>query len=547
KVQRLEHPLAYSLLPAFAQVFPALTATPTSGYELIIYGPEAELAKTDSFFEGLKERAGSMKVITLPPDSRCQRADVLPLLRMNFSSNGLIFTPGAKTDQLLVWGPGSLHETVEKFVAEICQTSNETTYKTLPVVHTTVPSAVAFLAKVCPNAEITPDAAKRQIVVYGSPLQLEAVEKALKAFDIPTDPSVERVVRGYTWPYAGSFWKTYAEVSATFPAPQATITYASDMSEIVVAAPEEVQAQAAAYIEARRAEAAKRGPSLKAYYLTRVNFTKLVQIVPTVVPGAAIYPGKGSNEVFVVANEINHEKFLETLTRLETVPEGADVDGIEPKIYQVSAQGATAAIGLLTPQIPGAVMYPLSGSRLVVWGSVSDHERVAKALEVVGEAFPNVTLKKYPIVHLRFDDIIGFMKARFPVGEAYFYASSDGSLMCQAAEVVQAQVVELLASLDVEDGPESKIVPRAYDISDIPVASHVYVAQALTRMAPEAIQLPTSTPGFLVVSARPSVHKKIEEHIAELLKERPNANKTLVAYNLRRMTLAQLSAMILPL
>ncbi|MBQ8362615.1 MAG: hypothetical protein IJX36_01645, partial [Thermoguttaceae bacterium] len=135
----------------------------------------------------------------------------------------------------------------------------------------------------------------------------------------------------------------------------------------------------------------------------------------------------------------------------------------------------------------------------------------------------------------------------FPTNEAYFYPSSDGALMCQAAEVVQAQVAELLASLDVEDGPESKYVPRAYDISDIPVASHVTVSQALVRIAPEAIQLPSSTPGFLVVSARPSVHKKIEEHLAELLKERPNANKTLVAYTLRRMTLPQLSALILPL
>ncbi|MBQ8286091.1 MAG: hypothetical protein IJZ10_07290, partial [Thermoguttaceae bacterium] len=547
KVKRLENPIAYSILPAFAQIFPAITATPTGAYELILYGPEAELAKTDAFFEGFNERPGQMHLITLPAESRYLRDRMVNIIRTNFAPNGITVYPGANSDQLIIWGPEPLFERLDQFVAEICKTPDESAYKTFPVVHTTVPAAVAFLAKVCPNAEITPEPARNQIVVYGSPDQLTAVENALKALDVPTDVSVQRVVRGYTWPYAGSFWKTYSEVSATFPYPQAIMSQSTDFSEIIVTATEEVQAEVAAYVEARRVEAEKKAPSLKAYYLTRVNFTKLVQIAPTVVPGVAIYPGKGANEVFVVATEINHEKFLQTLTRLETIPEGADVDGLEPKIYQVSPQGATAAIGLLTPQIPGAVMYPLSGSRLVVWGSVSDHERVAKALEVVGEAFPNVTLKKYPLVHLRFADVVGFMTTRFPTNEAYFYPSSDGSLMCQAAEVVQAQVVELLASLDVEDGPESKIVPRAYDISDIPVASHVYVAQALTRMAPEAIQLPTSTPGFLVVSARPSVHKKIEEHIAELLKERPNANKTLVAYNLRRMTLAQLSAMILPL
>ncbi|MBQ7813598.1 MAG: hypothetical protein IJ387_03785, partial [Thermoguttaceae bacterium] len=547
KVKRLENPIAYSILPAFAQIFPAITATPTGAYELILYGPEAELAKTDAFFEGFNERPGQMHLITLPAESRYLRDRMVNIIRSNFAPNGIAVYPGANSDQLIIWGPEPLFERLDQFVAEICKTPDESAYKTFPIVHTTVPAAVAFLAKVCPNAEITPEPARNQIVVYGSPDQLTAVENALKALDVPTDASVQRVVRGYAWPYAGSFWKTYSEVAATFPAPQAIISQSADYSEIIITASEEVQAKVAAYIEARRVEAEKKAPSLKAYYLTLVNFTKLVQIAPTVVPGVAIYPGKGSNEVFVVATEINHEKFLETLTRLETIPEGADVDGIEPKIYQVSPQGAQAAIGLLTPQIPGAVMYPLSGSRLVVWGSVSDHERVAKALEVVGEAFPNVTLKKYSLVHLRFADVVGFMTTRFPTNEAYFYPSSDGALMCQAAEVVQAQVAELLASLDVEDGPESKYVPRAYDISDIPVASHVTVSQALVRIAPEAIQLPSSTPGFLVVSARPSVHKKIEEHLAELLKERPNANKTLVAYTLRRMTLPQLSALILPL
>ncbi|MBQ5789010.1 MAG: hypothetical protein IIW01_01865, partial [Thermoguttaceae bacterium] len=485
-------------------------------------------------------------LITLPAESRYLRDRMVNIIRSNFAPNGITVYAGANSDQLIIWGPEALFERLDQFVAEICKTPDEATYKTFPVVHTTVPAAVAFLAKVCPNAEITPEPARNQIVVYGSPDQLTAVENALKSLDVPTDASVQRVVRGYTWPHQGSFWKTYSEIASTFPYPQAIMSQSTDYSEIIVTATEEVQAKVAAYVEARLVEAAKKAPSLKAYYLTRVNFTKLVQIVPTVVPGVAIYPGKGSNEVFVVATEINHEKFLETLTRLETIPEGADVDGIEPKIYQVSPQGVQAAIGLLTPQIPGAVMYPLSASRFVVWGSVSDHERVAKALEVVGEAFPNVTLKKYPIVHLRYTDVLAFMSTRFPTNEAYFFPSSDGALMCQAAEVVQAQVVELLKSLDVEDGPESKIVPRAYDISDIPVASHAYVASALTRIAPEAIQLPTTTPGFVVVSARPAIHEKIEELIAEMIKERPTASKTLVAYTLQRLTLAQLSATILP-
>ncbi|MBQ5789002.1 MAG: hypothetical protein IIW01_01825, partial [Thermoguttaceae bacterium] len=38
KVQRLQNPIAYQLVAALAQIYPAITATPTSGYELILYG-----------------------------------------------------------------------------------------------------------------------------------------------------------------------------------------------------------------------------------------------------------------------------------------------------------------------------------------------------------------------------------------------------------------------------------------------------------------------------------------------------------------------------
>ncbi|MBQ8363658.1 MAG: hypothetical protein IJX36_07010, partial [Thermoguttaceae bacterium] len=104
KVKRLENPIAYSILPAFAQIFPAITATPTGAYELILYGPEAELAKTDAFFEGFNERPGQMHLITLPAESRYLRDRMVNIIRSNFAPNGIAVYPGANSDQLIIWG-----------------------------------------------------------------------------------------------------------------------------------------------------------------------------------------------------------------------------------------------------------------------------------------------------------------------------------------------------------------------------------------------------------------------------------------------------------
>ena len=518
---------------------------------IIAIGPAKELEKLDEIVDSLQEEnykksLGVMRLFRVPEASKYNRDRVVNIVNANFATNGVSAYPGAIGDQILAWGLSRDLDTVEKFLDELFAQPNDLEYETFHVSRTTLQAVRALFEQVCPNIEIIPNVEQRSIVVHGNAEQRAQCRAALEAFNKAPESDSALVLATYTWDDVVSYWPVYSELMSHFQPLGAIIAPATDSYSYVVTTTEANQETIAKYLEMRRKDQAERTVQLRAYYLTRVNFAKVVQIVVPLLPAVGVYPGKGANEVFVVASPLNHEKFRMMLSQLESTPEGEEANGISPKIYRVSAQAASTAVAILQPQLPGVAMYPLSGDRLLVWGSVSDHEYVEKALETVAEAFPEPELKRYPLLHLRLVDAIGYCQNRF-AGQASFFASTSGDLMVVGPAPVQEQVASLLAEIDVENSGESRYIPIAYDISDIPVASHPYVSQAIASICYDCVQLPTATPGFLVVYARPNDHKKVKEVIDEMIKSRPAATQTMALYSVRRMTLPQLTALLLPL
>ena len=473
KVYRLDSMIGTQLQAAISSIFPTCVPYAFSSYEVFVYGPSSELEKVDEFVKTLtednkfdKNRRG-MRLFQLPEEAKYNRDRMVNIINSNFASQGISAYQGAVANQIIVWGLPTTLDQVGKFIDEITSVPNDAVYKTYPIAHADITTTVTFLAKVCPNLEISPDVARRQIIVFGTPLQHASIEKALEAFDQPIDESVQSVVNTYAWDDYASYWSVYAELRANFPG--YIITSSTDQG-YVVSAPVQIQEKIGQYLHSRRLNQVDLGLRLETYYLERVTYTKLVQISPILLPTVSVYPGKGANEIFVIASPSNHYRFKQMLAQLESAPENGGEFGIEPKIYKVSPGAASTTVALVQPQLPGVVMYPLSGDRLVVWGGKADHEYVERALDTIAEAFPTVELKKYQLHYLRIADVISFLQTRFAT-EGQFYASTSGDLMSVAIPQVQEKVASMLSELDVEEAEDSRYIPTAYDISDIPVAS----------------------------------------------------------------------------
>ncbi|MDO5749355.1 MAG: hypothetical protein Q4Q42_06945, partial [Planctomycetia bacterium] len=545
RVLRLGSPVSYQVASGLRLTYPTCTSFATNGNELIVTGPESEVAKCEELVGELNkeqyERIGNFLTLKVPAESNYNRDTLITILRGHFTSLGISPYPGLSPDQITIWGREDSLEFVSKWFNELVATPNEASYVTYPLTNTRLDLAVAFLSKVCPNASITPDPTRNCLVVYATPEMQTAVADALKEFDKPVVEGAEIVGATYDWKDQATFWAIFAELRQRFP--EATIMPLG--SQYYVTAPKQVQDKLGDYISRRITSVVDNAFAFEPYYLKNINLTRLVQISQYVLPGVWIFAGKGTNEIFAVATPQNHAKLKKLIAAMEALPPDSEAQGITPKIYKISTLGANLVIPTLQPQLPGVVMYPLPNNRIIVWGSEAEHAHAEKVLETFAEAFPESVLAKYPVVNLNVTDILSFCQSRF-VGQAVFWPASTGELMCQAPADIQTEVESLIQRLDVRN-PDMEFVPVAYDLSDIPATSHPLLVGNIQRVDPTAIILPSSTPGFIVLYARPATQKRLGEVVEELLKERDSAQQKMVAYTVKRLTYPQLSGLLLPL
>ena len=238
KVYKLGVNIAYQLSATVSSVYPSCTATPTSGCEIIVVGPEAEMEKVDAMIEAINKDEYDklvypMQLLTLPPDSKYNRDRLGSIINGNFSPVGVSAYPGAVSDQIITWAPPAMQERVKKFFDAIVTTPADEVFKTYPIRYTDIGLAVSFLSKVCPNLEITPDYPRRAVVVFGSPDQQAVCAKALEDFDQPEVEGAENMLATYDWADPSTFWGVFAELRANFPGE--LITTVSNLQFVITA------------------------------------------------------------------------------------------------------------------------------------------------------------------------------------------------------------------------------------------------------------------------------------------------------------------------
>ena len=170
KVYRLGAPIAYTLSQAAQRVINGVYAIPTSGYELIAYGPQEEMNKLDEFINSVKDEnydkeRGIFRLISIPEETKYNRDVFVGILNQNFNAIGVSAYPGAISNQVILWGLDTNLDRAQQFVDEILKTPNEATFKTYTVQHTEPTIAHTVVARVCPNAEITPKYSERQLLI----------------------------------------------------------------------------------------------------------------------------------------------------------------------------------------------------------------------------------------------------------------------------------------------------------------------------------------------------------------------------------------------
>ncbi|MBQ3387893.1 MAG: hypothetical protein IJG60_01615 [Thermoguttaceae bacterium] len=546
KAYRLASPIARQLSDALEEQAPEARFITPDPYQIIALATEADQAKIERFLSALTDLETSethfnMKSVFLPEGCMVPRDTVVHYLTSQFLREKGYAYSAAHANQIILWGTPRVLEEMQKFIDETCNANQEESYRSYPVDHLTPAEAAALLQKLVPNTTVTPDAANKKITVLGSPFVQKRVETALAEIDAKRTGGAALTTEYYSMAgmAPGLFPSVYTALVRQFP--QAVIVPDAVYGQFAIVATEETQEQIAGFFDSMKAKQLEAAPVFEVYGLTQTNCKTLIPILAQSVPGAIVFPGKAPSELYAFAKPEDQDKVRSIVAKVDTIDENAE--GMQPKVYRVDARHAAQAAAQLAPSLPGAQLYPLTGGGVLMWGSPADHQRAEAYFGTFAEAYPEPVVRRYQLKHIKYAAAAAFFARAFPQ-EALVYPDPSGDLFAEASEIVQEKIAEALAEIDVPQSDEARPTAQAYNISELPRTSQPTAVTAITRICPDAVFMPTATPGYFVIYAKPSDQGKIAEILGKMIEESPNRLARMEVYSLRNNTYTEVARVI---
>ena len=540
-VYPLSSPIANQILPGLRKLVPEAQFTAADPYQIIAFATDADQKTIETFLSDLSdvETAGThflMKSVFLPEGCRVPRDTVVRYLTSQFLRVKGYAYSAANSNQIILWGTSRVIREMEQFIDETCNANQEEAYRSYPVDHLPVSEAVSLLKQLAPNASISPDTTNKRVTVLASPFVQKQVESALAEIDAKRTGDAALSAKYYNMEGMTSalFPSVYTALVRQFP--QAVIVADPVYLQFAIVATEAEQEQIAGFFDSMKEKRLESAPVFEVYTLSRMSFRTLQPILAASFPGVPIFPGKQPGEFYVFAKPEDQDKIRGIASKVDTI-DGSAGAGLEPKVYRVDAKHAAQAVIQLAPSLPGAQLYPLSGGGVLMWGAPADHELAEKYFGTFAEAYPEPVIRRYSLKHIRFADAAAFLTRAYPA-EAVIYPESHGDLLAEASEPVQQKIAASLEQIDVPQDEGAQPSAKAYSIADLPMASQPTAISAILRVAPEAVFLPTATPGYFVIYAKPKDQEKIGGILEEMTAEAPNRRARLEKYSLRNVAYA---------
>ncbi|MCL2711003.1 MAG: hypothetical protein FWE95_08985, partial [Planctomycetaceae bacterium] len=290
------------------------------------------------------------------------------------------------------------------------------------------------------------------------------------------------------------------------------------------------QERVAAIVEQMRDERLDASAVVETYFVNRTVTRAIVDaMILQIAPSAQRFSGTTENQIVVWAKPSDHERIDAAIAKLNTT----DPD-VSLQVYRTGAQRAYTAILLLQQRFPGILVTQSSSSELVAWGTSAEHKQIADLLGIVSEAFPDYVVKPYAFRHIPLAEAYTFLATAFTGLATIYQRPSNNDLIVYAPEDIHAKIDASIQGFDISN-PETELLPRTYDLSDIPAAWFPTAAQQITIAFSGRLQVaPGTLPGQIVAWGRLADLDKLDMMVEQMLSERAVANAEFKVYTVER-------------
>ena len=237
------------------------------------------------------------------------------------------------------------------------------------------------------------------------------------------------------------------------------------------------------------------------------TFGNRIQILPSIVPG----------QLVISARQADHDRVANYIEQMLTEhPAAISV----MKVYTVHRGNARVTVDALIRQIVPNVRidYGANPNQLLVWTRESEHVKVKDIIDRVNESDADMSVKTYLFNHVSFNDGWTILQSMFLGSATFTPRSTTGELMVFASSDVHDQIAASIAAFDVERPEGMDMVPKFYDMGDLPADAFIAAAQQI-RLALQfrVTVIASPIPGQMIVWARPADHEKVEEFVKQIL------------------------------
>ena len=377
-----------------------------------------------------------------------------------------------------------------------------------------------------PRALVRPDG--RKLIVMATPADHKTIAATIQKFPTPPRPEGSHLE---IYPVTAAQRKRFQAVlgSISGQLPGIRIITDAEPGELAVWTTARQHAALKGILEKlKRDVPAEEKYTLVGYLVKAEQQAQTLNLLQTMFPDARIISDAPGNRMLIWAGPKEHEKLKETLGKLlvEAPPES------RPRFeaYAVYGADATALMPTLQTLVPKMLLsVDPKTTRLIAWGTSTEHEKLKAALAKVGGGTPQTTpqVEVYRLIKTDPSAAITLLQTLLPAAKITMDATTR-SIIAVATPTEQQTIKATLEQLEPSGADPHERQLRFIKLPEKVPANLLTVLQQLTPQA----QVTIDTEGKrLMVIATAADHAAVQSGVTSVLESAPAVEKaTLETY-----------------
>ncbi|MCI0491856.1 MAG: hypothetical protein L0Z07_02845, partial [Planctomycetes bacterium] len=407
-------------------------------------------------------------------------------------------------NQVIIWATPEEHGEIKKTIAELNQGSTDgMKFVVYPTGSVPVSVVSGLLQSLLPRARVVANPDTNHLAVWATEDDHAIVVSTIKEI---TDAAAADGRKLVTYPIDYASYSPVVNLMSNV-IPNARMYYDSNSGQLFVWATDTDQATARAAMEKMALDEAN-ARTMKIYPVNAEASSYATTLLSSVAPLARYVWDTQHGRLLVWGTAREHEQLTDSFANAVTDESIA----MNLVIYSIDPDTISSIISVLSTVVPQArVVQDTRGSRLMIWATASDHEKVASTVSQLEKTEGgDLQLVVYPVGQEASSYVSTLLYSVAPQARSS-WDTQHGRVLVWATPQEHQQLSEAFAKVATDEESETSLVVYPADSAMTPSLTTL-----ASSIAPQARVTPDSRTGSLMIWATKTDHAKLADAFSKV-------------------------------